>query len=1767
MLIAGYHVQEQLYESENSLIYRGCREAEEQSVILKMLKQPYPPPEKIAWFRREYELTRGLDLEKVIKVYNLTTDQHRPVMVLEDFGGESLELHLKKRRRLFPPAEFLPLAIQIAEILSQVHQQHVMHKDVNPSNVVWNPQTGQVKLIDFGISTVLSRENPVVRNPTVGEGTLAYISPEQTGRMNRAMDYRTDLYSLGVTFYELLTGQLPFPTNDAMALLHAHIAKQPPAPQKIIPDLPQFLSALVMKLLAKNAEDRYQSAHGLKVDLEECVLQPQIVGRSVFPLGQHDTVSRFNIPQRLYGRERDVDILLTAFGRVSQGSGETMLISGHAGIGKSALVHEVYKPITRQRGYFITGKFDQLHRNIPYAPLTQAFRSLMQQLLTESETQVASWREQLLTALGPNGRVLIDVIPEVTLIIGPQPPVPTLPPAEAQNRLSLVFQNFIRVFTRAEHPLVLFLDDLQWADAASLNLVRLLMTAPDNQYLFVIGAYRDNEVHEAHPLMLALNEIQKAGSIVNRLVLQPLDSSDVCWLIADTLKSTTEEVRPLAELVLAKTNGNPFFVNEFLKSLYSEELLTFDFQRRGWQWNIAHIRGRNITENVVALMSEKVQRLGQQTQQVLKLAACIGNQFDLRTLAIVYEHSVKETAADLWEAMEEGLVLPLGNTYKLMDLDVQGLSDVVTVDYKFAHDRIQQAAYSLIPEVEKQVVHWRVGQLLLQNTSPDDREQKIFDIVNHFNLGRGLIRQQAEQDELAELNLTAGKKAKAAAAYGPACNYLQVGLSLLGKDAWERRYDLALALHTETAEAVYLNGDFEQMERLTDTVFQRAKTLPDAVRAYEVRLSAYSLQKRQRDGVKLGLRILGLLEIHLPENPTQADIIQALQETQRVLEGETFEDLLDLPRMTDPHKLAAIGILLRLYHHAYTGAPELYPLIVSKIVSLSVRYGNTPHSALGYAGYGFVLCAFIGDIETGYQFGQLALRLVEQFNAREIKSGALFIFNAFIRHWKEHIKETLPSLLEAYQIGLETGDLSLGTISALDYGFQLYWMGKGLMDLDQELAKYSSAFQQLKQDHILVINDMYRQVVANLRGQSEDPCRLRGAHYDEETLLPRFTKEQDANALAQTYLHKLILCYLFYDYAPCVTYAEFAEKYLNGVAGTPAVPAFHFYDSLARLALVPDIQEPERESLLRKVVANQEKMKLWAQHAPMNYSHKFYLVEAERARVLGKDAEAREHYDKAITLAQENEYLNEEALAYELASRFYLARGQSHLARYYLRDAHYAYQRWGAVAKVRDLEKRYPQFFEAQTPPGLHQPLTSASTVSTEQQMSNLLDVSSVLKASQTIASEIILDRLLTRLIRIVIENAGARRGCLILEKDGQLVVEAEGRVDSDEVLVLQSIPVETRRDLPTSIIRYVARTKAQVVLSEAIQEAIFATDPYITREQPKSILCAPLVKQGKLTGILYLENNLATGAFTPDRLEIVNLLSAQAAISIENADLYRSLEASKEQLENYSKTLELKVEQRTHELQNRNLALELANEQVREANRRKSQFLAGMSHELRTPMNAIIGFTRLVLRRTGDLLPERQHDNLVKVIESASQLLNLINQLLDLSRLEAGRMQVHPGRFDVRRLILTCCEMVSPLVKPGVHLQQEIADTVGEMYTDEEGVRHVVLNLLSNAIKFTDSGEVVVRAWVNNGQGNGDAALGIAVSDTGVGIPDDALETIFEEFQQVEGGIRKREGTGLGLPIARRWVGLLGGSIVAESELEKGSTFTVTVPVIYQNP
>jgi len=1524
--ISGYKINEIIHESNHSLVYRAQRTPDNLPVVLKMMKQAYPSSEKIARFKREYDLLTGLNISGIIGAHKLETYHRRLVMVLEDFGGEDLTRLMQIRP--FTLDAFLPLAIQIVDILTQVHQQQIMHKDINPTNIVMNPATRQTKLIDFGISTVLSRENTTLRNPNVLEGTLAYISPEQTGRMNRAIDYRTDFYSLGVTFYELLTGHLPFPTQDAMELVHAHIAKPPPPPHHLNPDIPRPLSNIVLKLMNKSPEERYQSAHGLKLDLEECWHRWQSTGTiNPFTLGQQDISSRFQIPQKLYGREQELDLLMTTFGRVSQAdenenasppsddtpsqSGqpaphiELMLVSGYAGIGKSALVQELYKPITHRRGYFVTGKFDHLQRSIPYAPLAQALGALTRQILAEGHAQIEAWRSKLLAALGPNGQVIIDVIPEVALVVGPQPPVPQLGPKESQNRFNLVFQNFIQVFAQPDHPLVLFLDDLQWADNASLNLLKFLMTSPNTRHLLIIGAYRDNEVDSAHPLMVIASEIEQSGGIVNQISLPPLKPAIVNQLISDTLYCNPETTEPLARLVWQKTHGNPFFINEFLKTLYTEALLTFDFETNQWQWSLAEIQAKNMTANVVELMVDKVQKLAPNTQQVLKLAACIGSQFDLQTLAVVYKKTAQKTAAALWGAMTEDLILPLDDTYKLMEQDVQGLSEQVKVTYKFAHDRIQQAAYSLIPAAEKQAVHWQVGQRLLKNTPVQEREQKIFDLVNQLNLGLPLIDSQAERDELIELNLIAGKKAKSSAAFQAAFNYLQTGLTLLGgagqsSTGWQTDYNRALTLHVEAAEAACLSGHFEQMKQLITTILAQANTPLDKVKAYEINFQAYFAQNNLASVIETGRKVMEMLGVTLPATPSQTDALHILEEIKKSLAGKRIAELIDSPPMTDPYHLAKMRVLANMAAASYGGYPELYLLFTSSTVRLAVKHGNAPTTARSYAAYGIVLSGAMNEIEMGYEFGQLAVNLMEKLGAAEIKPVILYLFNGLIVHWQKHIDQTLEPLLQGYQSGLETGHLYFTALCAYQYLQHNYWIGQELLELSQKMEKYNQNIARLRQQRVLNPSQMYHQTVLNLQGKNSNPCLLAGSAYNEEEMLPHHRAAGDSFGLATLYINKLVLNYLFGNYQQALENADLAQKHLSGALGQVASVIYYLYDSLTRLALYDQLDPAAKETTLQRVNSNCQKLKQWAHHAPMNYQNKYFLIEAELARVLDKGSEARDYYDQAIALAHEHRYLNEEALAHELTARFHLAKNRPHVARHYLRDAHYAYLQWGATAKAKNLETNYLQFLGQEATP-LQTTLT-ASTTSTNEAIGTL-DLISVLKSSQTISGEIVLDRLLANLMKIVIENGGAQKGYFILEKQGQWVIEAEGSIDQTEITVLQSTPITRRAtpsetekptpQLPLSIINYVAHTHDNVVLSDATQSIQFATDPYIAAQQPQSALCVPLINQGKLTGIVYLENNLTTGAFTADRLELLKLLSAQIAISIENASLYTSLEQS----------------------------------------------------------------------------------------------------------------------------------------------------------------------------------------------------------------------------------------------------------------------------------
>jgi len=1466
-----YQILTKIYESSRSVVYRAQRYGEKPlPVILKVLKEEYPHLEDLTRYQYEYDLLHSLQSKYVIEVYALEKYHNTRVIVLEDFGGESLKYWTT--RQAFTLPEFLALAIEIVDGLTEVHAAKIIHKDLNPTNIIFNPLTNQLKIIDFGIATRLPCENQGLKNPDQLEGTLAYISPEQTGRMNRIVDYRTDFYALGVTFYELLTQRLPFEAEEPMALVHCHLAKQPPLPHRLNPLLPEMVSKIVMKLLEKNAEARYQTTWGIRADLDNCLQQWRNRGEiASFSLGSADLSDRLPLSQKLYGRDQEIAVLTETLELASLGNCEVIFVSGPAGVGKSILVPEIYKTLSEKRGYFVAGKFDPFQQDVPYLAIVQAVRALMAQLLTESDSQVGRWQEALLKVLEQQGQIIIEVIPELAKIIGPQPVVPELLKAnEAQNRFQWVWKKFLSVFCQAAHPLVIFLDDLQWADMASLTLMTSMVNTP---YLLLVGAYQET----TPALSLTITEMQNLGVSITFLPVAPLMLANLTQWLLDIFKTEITETQALAEIVLAKTQGYPFFVNEFLKSLYVGKLLKFippygalstsTNSEPHWQWDLEKIKACRHSDNVIELLSHQIQTLTENTQQILQRAACIGNQFNLQILTVIYQKCSQD---DLREAIMEGLIMPL--TY------------ATSLEYKFTHERLRHAIYSMLPPDQRRHLHWQIGRYLLENLPVDQAEQKVFAVVEQLNLGLDLLTlSPGEREELAILNLLAGRKAKASGAYEMAFHNFKMGITLLGENGWQQQYELTLALFIEAAEISQLGANFREMESFVDQVLQEAKTLLDKVSICEINIQAWLVQNELSQAIELALTVLELLHIKFPKVLRKWHFFLGLWRTQLRLRWST-KNLLDRPKMTDPVALAAMRILSHLYAATYKAAPDLFPFIVLQGVDLSLKHGNAPQSALAYATYGLILLE--KDLEAAYQFGQLALDLVERF--QELKARTWMVVNNYIRPWCQPIKESLAPLRQAYQLGLESGEIEFAVMAANAYCALSYVVGNNLAALSSEITSYNQTLTQLRHEGGLRLNKMFHQVIANLLEQDSTkppPYYLLGEHFNENKSLPLLYHINDRTALALFHFNKLHLCYLFEQYPQAAIHANLVRKHLNGLRGWVFMPLFYFYDSLTTLAL-------ERPHFLHQVTSNQTKMQKWAHHAPMNYLHKYDLVAAETAHVLGNKQLAREYFHKAIAVVQENEYPQEEALAYELTAKFYRDIHEKQLAYYYFKNAHHAYQRWGAVAKVKDLETRYAEIFlqtKTVLPKELH--LTTSISYSTQPSVSNTLDLNSVLKASQAIFEEILLDKLLAKLIHVVIENTGAQRGVLLLKEASQWVIGIQGEVEQPGVIISHSSPQAWER-LPRTLINYVTRLQETVVLYEASQSGKFTRDAYFAQYLIKSALCVPLLNQGHLVGILYLENNLASGAFTSTRLEILNLLVSQLAIAITNAQLYADTNA-----------------------------------------------------------------------------------------------------------------------------------------------------------------------------------------------------------------------------------------------------------------------------------
>jgi PAS domain S-box-containing protein len=1465
MELSGY-VLEPLRKGGEFILYRGRQRGNPSPVLVLAPIAEQPTPASLRRLEHEYSLAADLDPAWAVRPLALTRHQGRTILILKDPGGEPMDRILDRGRgQSLELTRCLRVAIGLATAVGQVHRHGLIHKDIKPANILVDDD-GNVRLTRFGIASQLPHEFQAPAPPEVIAGTLAYMAPEQTGRMNRSIDARSDLYSLGVTLYQMLTGALPFAAADPLEWIHCHVARQPIPPGERAA-VPEPLSTITMKLLAKNAEERYQTAAGLEADLRRCLAEWEAHGRiDPFPLAANDASDRLLIPGKLYGREREIDALLAAFDRVvAQGTPELVLVSGYSGVGKSSVVSELHKALVPPRGLFASGKFDQYKRDIPYTTLAQAFQTLVRQILVKSEAEVTRWRDAMGEAVGPNGQLIVNLIPEIEFVIGKQPPVPDLPPQDAQNRFQVVFRRFLGAFARPEHPLALFLDDLQWLDAASLELLEHLITDPDVRHILLVGAYRDNEVSPSHPLMRTLDAVRKAGARMQEIVLAPLGLDDVVCLLADSLHCDRESAHPLAALVHEKTGGNPFFAIQFLTALAEEGLLEFDRDAAAWIWDLARIRAKGYTDNVVAFMVGKLKRLSDTTQDALKQLACLGNVAEFATLTLVRGVSEEDIHTALWEAARTGLILRLESSYA------------------FLHDRVQEAAYALILEGERAAAHLRIGRVLAARTAPEELEEKIFEIVNQLDRGAALIDLREERERVAELNLMAGKRAKASTAYASALNYLAAGRALLAEDSWERRYELIFALEYHRAECELLTADLAAAEDRLTMLSSRAGNLVDIAAVACLRLTLYTTLDQSDRGVEVCLEYLQRGGVHWSPHPTPDEVRQEYERIWRRLGDRSIEELVDLPLMSDPEHCATIDVLTEVVTPALFTDDNLLSLVICRMANLSLEHGNSDGSCFAYVWLGMILGPHFGDYRAGFRFGRLGYDLVEKRGLHRYQARAYMSFGNLVMPWTRHIQTGRDLVHRAFDAANKIGDLTFAAYSCNNLNTNLLATGDPLGDVQREAENGLDFARKARFGLVIDIITAQLGLIRTLRGLTPEFGCFNDEQFDEDRF-EHHLQSDSRLALPECWywIRKLQARVFAEEYSFAVDAASKARRLLWTSPSFFEVAEYHFYGALARAACCDVTPKNEQWEHFEALLAHHEQLALCAENCPENFANRAAMVAAEIARLEGRALDAMPLYEQAVQSAREHGFVQNEALAHELAARFYLARGIETIGHACLRNARNCYDRWGALGKVRDLDRRHPRLREGSA--------SSAPTVTIGTPIEQL-DVGTVVKASQAVSGEIELGKLIETLMRIAVEHAGAERGVLILLRDDEPRIEAEATTGSGRVEVTQRPAAVTPSALPESVLHYAIRTCETVILDDAATPSLFSADAYVRQRRPRSVLCLPLVKQAKLVGALYLENNLTPRAFTSGRIGVLELLASQAAISLENAALYADLQ------------------------------------------------------------------------------------------------------------------------------------------------------------------------------------------------------------------------------------------------------------------------------------
>lgn len=1771
--------------------------------------------------KNELKLASELDSEWAVRPLGLTRHDGRDLLILEDNGGLPLDLYLAKKGDDVGLAKLLQIASNLASSIGLMHRVGLVHKDIKPTNILVG-HDGRVRLMGFGIASKVRSERPTPGPPEIIAGTFAYMAPEQTGRMNRSVDTRSDLYSFGVTLYELFTGELPFSARNPMEWVHCHIARQPVPPIELMPSLPLAINAIILKLLAKNPEDRYQTAKGVQSDILKYLdLADQPVELASFHPGLHDVSDRLIIPERLYGRDAEIGVLLSAAERtLSDGSTEMVVISGYSGIGKSSMVAELHKILLPSCAMFGSGKFDQYKRDIPYATIAQAFQGLVRQILGKSDDVIASWRTALLAALGPNAQLMVNLIPELSLIVGDQAPSPEVDSQSAQSRFQRVFCSMLGVFANAEHPLILFVDDLQWLDAGTLELLQIVVSDPDIRNLMVIGAYRDNEVGSDHPLHKTLAAVRQSPNCITEISLGPLDPQYMGQLCADALNTNLNRTQLLAELVFEKTAGNPFFAKQFIAELSDEQMITFHPESSTWFWDISRIKTKDVTDNIADLMTAKMSRLSADTQVAMGQLACLGSAVDVITLSIVMACSVEEVELRLLPAVEAGMVTRSND------------------GFSFVHDRMQEASYALISVSRRPAEHLSIGRILLRQSSHVEHDEKIFETANQFNRGSSAIETFDERELVANLNLTAGKRAKSSGAYASALAYFVAGRDLLGESAWIDRYELTLKFELERVECEIASGDLSAAEERLSLLSGQVVDITDQANVVCLSVLLYFTTGRNERAVEVGLQYLSKVGISWAIRPTEQEVRQEYLEMRLKLTRAPIEGLIDWPVMTDPRYLSIMAVLTELFPAAYAVDRYLLELVLLRMTNISLEHGNCESSSVAYSALNMALGSHFDDYKTAFGLGQLACQLVERHGASRYKARVYSCFAAFTMPWMKHVQLCRPLMKQAFQIGSSMGDMAFAAYNSRNLMTHLLFSGVPLAKVQREVEQTLDFARNIQlgmaPEKFIGQLDLVRKL-RGLVGQPSTP---------DDGWATQSVEGNPGLAMMVCYhwVFRLQERYFATDYEGAIEAARQVEEIRWAMRSSIELADYDFYAALSFAAASEQAHGETKSTYLRNVSRHYERVSVWAENCPENFGNRKALIGAELARLEGRFIEAQVLYEEAVRSARRFGFLQNEALANELAGHCYVALTLGTVAETYLQNARDCYERWGGVSKVKQINLRHPHLRHKVT--SLH----SASTIDTPVAQ---LDVEAVDKASQTLSSEMMLPRLLEKLMHLAVEHAGAERGSLTLLQDDVPCIEAKAITGKGRVDVFVGRSAVTVFDLPLTALNYVLRTGERLILDDAGVEGLDFDDPYVRSNQPRSVLCLPIYKDARVIGALYLENNLTSRAFTHDKVAVLEFLASQAAIWLENARLYSDLRRSEgwlreaQQLSStgsfywqvdtdavdfseqmyriYELDPNLPVTVQTIATRIHEEDLPLMEEMIEIARGPATE----LDYLYRAKMPDLsIKYLHLVAQGTRDKegklvytgaiqdvtprytaeealgkarselahvtrittlgvltasIAHEVNQPLLGIVVNASTCLRMLAS--DPPNIEGARKTAersirdgHRAADVIRRLRAlfgkkgTTTEPVdlndaarevialssSELQRSKVSLQSDLAANLPFVMGDRVQLQQVILNLLLNAADAMAKVDDRPRKLTIKTELGDEASVRLIVQDVGVGIPKDFQEKLFEAFYTT-----KDQGMGMGLSVSRFIIESHSGRLWANSNDGPGATFSFSIP------